>query len=106
MIVVCAIFFHECTALQIIVPVELKGTWSCYVWDFMEKKLNILDPLLTRNAGNAKEISKKHSESAPLLLRCLLACRSQYCNSSDKQECSPNGWVTEIHKNPGGSRTF
>ncbi|TVU20812.1 hypothetical protein EJB05_30409, partial [Eragrostis curvula] len=93
---------------MIIAPVELKGTWSCYVWDFMEKKLNILDPLLNHSGSNLEEIKNKHSESAALLLRSLLACRSQYCNTHryDQQECRPDSWDTEILMNFGGSRTF
>ncbi|RLN23914.1 hypothetical protein C2845_PM07G11420 [Panicum miliaceum] len=92
----------------VIAPVELEGAWSCYVWDFMEKKLSILDPLLSRNGGNEPVIRSKHSRAAPLLLDALLACRSQYCNSHGYggQELNHNSWATNILGNFGGSRTF
>jgi len=94
--------------LQVIAPVELEGAWSCYVWDFMEKKLSILDPHLSRYGGNEPVIRIKHSRAAPLLLDALLACRSQYCNSRGygDQELNLNSWATKILGNFGGTRTF
>ncbi|KAG2597759.1 hypothetical protein PVAP13_5KG304900 [Panicum virgatum] len=93
---------------MVIAPVELEGAWSCYVWDFMEKKLSILDPLLSRYGGNEPVIRIKHSRAAPLLLDALLACRSQYCNSRGygDQELNLNSWATKILGNFGGTRTF
>ncbi|CAL4949849.1 unnamed protein product [Urochloa decumbens] len=93
---------------MIIVPVELEGSWSCYAWDLKEKRLNILDPLLSHSGNNEEAIRLKHSSSAPLLLGALLACLSRYCNSHgyDHQESSPDSWETKILKDLEGMRTF
>lgn len=93
---------------MVIAPVELEGSWSCYAWDFKEKRLSILDPLLSRNGSNEAAIKMKHSSSAPLLLRALLACASRYCDSHgyDHQESRPDGWETKILERLKGMRTF
>ncbi|CAL4956575.1 unnamed protein product [Urochloa decumbens] len=93
---------------MIIVPVELEGSWSCYAWDLKEKRLNILDPLLSHSGNNEEAIRLKHSSSAPLLLGALLTCLSRYCNSHgyDHQESSPDSWETKILKDLEGMHTF
>ena len=101
------LFLIRTYGLQVIAPVELDGSWSCYAWDFMEKRLNILDPLLYCSSRNKEAIKMKHSSSAPQLLSALLVCVSLYCNSHgyDHQESSPNSWKTEILKDFGGMRS-
>nr|CAB3477214.1 unnamed protein product [Digitaria exilis] len=93
---------------MIIAPVEVEGSWSCYAWDFKEKRLNILDPLRNRNSSNEEAIKMKHSSSAPLLLRALLSCVSRYCSSHvhDHQESSTDGWETRILQDLKGMHTF
>lgn len=103
------LFLIRTYGLQLIAPVELDGSWSCYAWDFMEKRLNILDPLLRRSRSGIKEeaIKMKHSSAAPQLLSALLVCVSLYCNSHgyDHHESSLNGWKIEVLQDLDGMRS-
>jgi len=84
--------------LQVIAPVQCrKGEWSCYVWDFKEKRLNILDPLINQGGSNKQDVQSRHDSIKDVLHGALIVCRSKYYNSShgydtDYQVSSSNEW--------------
>ena len=98
--------------LQVIAPVQCwKGEWSCYVWDFKEKRLNILDPLINQGGSNKQDVQSRHDSIKDVLHGALIACRSKYCNSShghdtDYKESSSNEWSVIFLQGLGGKHVF
>jgi hypothetical protein len=42
---------------QIIAPVCYVGKWSCYYWDFMNKKIVLLDPMKMNMSPGTVELT-------------------------------------------------
>ncbi|CAO2202809.1 unnamed protein product [Urochloa humidicola] len=83
---------------MVIAPVQCrKGEWSCYVWDFKEKRLTILDPLINQSGTNEQDVHGRHDSIKHVLHEALIACRSKYCSSSyrydmDHEESNSMEW--------------
>ncbi|CAL4949850.1 unnamed protein product [Urochloa decumbens] len=97
---------------MVIAPVQCrKGEWSCYVWDFKEKRLTILDPLINQSGTNEQDVQSRHDSIKHVLHGALIACRSKYCSSScqydmDHEESSSNGWPIIFLRGLGGKHVF
>ncbi|XP_039808317.1 uncharacterized protein LOC120672089 [Panicum virgatum] len=97
---------------MVIAPVQCwKGEWSCYVWDFKEKRLNILDPLINQGGSNKQDVQSRHDSIKDVLHGALIVCRSKYYNSShgydtDYQVSSSNEWSVIFLQGLGGKHVF
>ncbi|CAO2202808.1 unnamed protein product [Urochloa humidicola] len=97
---------------MVIAPVQCrKGEWSCYVWDFKEKCLTIMDPLINQSGTNEQDVQSRHDSIKHVLHGALIACRSKYCSSScqygmDHDESSSNRWPIIFLRGLGGKHIF
>jgi len=79
--------------LQVIAQVQCrKGEWSCYVWDFKEKRLNILDPLINQGGSNKQDAQNRHDSIKHVLLELSLP--------ADRSTAAPHTDMIRITKNP------
>jgi len=69
-----------------------KGEWSCYVWDFKEKRLNILDPLINQGGSNKQDAQNRHDSIKHVLLELSLP--------ADRSTAAPHTDMIRITKNP------
>jgi hypothetical protein len=77
--------FEFLICLQIVAPVILDGSWSCYFWDFEQRKMHVLDPTLMRR--NSDRVEQRHSISATKMLDALSRCK----------ECFFQGWDVDMN---------
>lgn len=61
---------------QIIAPVRVDSAWHCYVWDFKDKVITVLDP--TRMGLEESEIGAAHTTTVSLLHDSLFACKNTF----------------------------
>ncbi|TVU16122.1 hypothetical protein EJB05_39673, partial [Eragrostis curvula] len=60
----------------IIAPVLVEWNWCCYVWDFQDKNLTVLDP--TRMDSSPAEIAEAHNASILSLHDALFDCKNTF----------------------------
>lgn len=73
---------------QIILPVLVDDSWSCYFWDFKIKKVTILDPILMYSS--ALMSLEKHKDIVSQLHEALFTCKDHFFSGWDVDNA---GWV-------------
>ncbi|XP_062208407.1 uncharacterized protein LOC133909881 [Phragmites australis] len=64
-----------------IVPVSVAGRWVCYFWDVGNRRLTIIDPVMS--TWEATEVEQKHKKYVEILHGGFRACKEQYLSEWD-----------------------
>ncbi|KAL6605803.1 hypothetical protein ACP70R_041456 [Stipagrostis hirtigluma subsp. patula] len=71
---------------MVVTVVSIDSAWSCYAWDFVARRLTILDPTIC--LANKNLVFKKHDDVVDKLHPAMMKCMDIYSNlnSSDTKE--------------------
>ncbi|KAL6843760.1 hypothetical protein ACP4OV_026331 [Aristida adscensionis] len=72
---------------MIVIPVFRQNKWSCYFWDFKQKRITVLDPCVMNLIHSTSGIS--HENTVALLHNALFACINKYFHG---WKCDQEGW--------------
>ncbi|CAM0879267.1 unnamed protein product [Alopecurus aequalis] len=63
---------HECT--EFVLPIKFSCIWSTYIWDFIERKIFVLDPTMNDEDESDKIMQNHHRKVADKLHKELEKC--------------------------------
>ena len=65
---------HVLFVLQFLLPVKFNFAWSTYIWDFVKRRIIVLDPTMNNGDESDKVIQSRHRKVAKSLHEALQGC--------------------------------
>lgn len=65
---------HVLFVLQFLLPVKFNFAWSTYIWDFVKRRIIVLDPTINNGDESDKVIQSRHRKVADNLHEALQRC--------------------------------